>query len=447
MAHILSSLSSVGYILIAIFSLGLVVIIHEAGHFLVARYFGVRVDVFSFGFGPRLLGIKRGPTDYRISALPFGGYVRMAGDNPSEERAGAPDEFLSKPRWQRMLIAVAGPAMNCVLAIVMFAFIFGGASQAPIYSDKPVDVVAVKKDSTADKAGIKPGDRLVSINGTENPTWDRASWEAKLTAPNILIPVSIERQGQLISTNVPSSMIEADMFGEPADRIVVYSITPDSPAQKAGLHPGDEIVSVNGEHLQAFRQFVMALDIHGDRPIEIGILRNGHPENIHLRPVKKDYGDGLGMRWTVGFLPEGMPDKHTVKKGVVESVEFSLWFSGRLCQQFMQTIGQLFVGKASPKQFLGPLGIVTYSGQAARAGSRNLSIWMALISLNLAVLNLLPIPILDGGHILMLAIESVIRQDLSLKTKERFIQVGFVFILLIFAFVMYNDVLRMFTHS
>jgi regulator of sigma E protease len=446
-AHILSLLSSAGYIFIAIFSLGLIVIIHEAGHFFVARYFGVRVDVFSFGFGPRLLGIKRGPTDYRISALPFGGYVRMAGDNPSEERTGAPDEFLSKPRWQRMLVAVAGPAMNCILAIVLFAVILGGTSQLPIYSDKPVTVVAVAKDSTAEKAGIQPGDTLVSIHGTENPTWERAGWDAKLTAPNIEIPVTIERQGQLVSIMVPSTMNEGDMFGYPAQKTVVDTVTADMPGQKAGLHPGDEIVSVDGVRIDAFIQLTQAVEAHGDRPLDLGIIRSGHPEIIHVRAVKKDNGDGRGARWSIGFSRTLTTDMHTVRKGVVESAEFSLWFSGRLCQQFMQTIGQLFVGKASPKQFLGPLGIVSYSGQAARQGSKNLSFWMALISLNLAVLNLLPIPILDGGHILMLAVEGLLRHDLSLKTKERFIQVGFVFILLIFAFVMYNDVLRMFTHS
>jgi regulator of sigma E protease len=204
---------------------------------------------------------------------------------------------------------------------------------------------------------------------------------------------------------------------------------------------------VDGEPIDAFIQFTQAVENHTDRPMQIGILRNGHAEIIHVRAIKKDNGDGRGPRWSVGFFRTIGPDTHTVRKGVLESAEFSLWLSSRFCQQFVQTVGQLFVGKASAKQFLGPLGIVTTSGQMARQGSRDLSFWMALISLNLAVLNLLPIPILDGGHILMLAIEGVIRQDLSLKTKERFIQVGFVFILLIFAFVMYNDVLRMFTHS
>ncbi len=446
MAHIANFLSSTGYILIAIFALGLVVIIHEAGHFIVARYFGVRVDVFSLGFGPRLVGFKRGSTDYSIRALPFGGYVRMAGDNPSEERAGAPDEFLSKPRWQRMLIAFAGPAMNCLLAVVMFAVLFGGATQQPVYSDKPIVVAGVFKDSPAEKAGIQANDHLISINGVENPTWERAHWETVLSAPNVLIPVTIDRQGQVITTSVRSTLDERGMFGSPGERIVVNTVTLGGPAQKSGLRPGDQIVSVDGESIFDFQQLVELVDQHQDRFIQLAILRNGHPEILQVRPTKTDPGDGGGSRGTIGFS-RVLPELHTVDKGVIESAQFSLWFSARFSQQFLQTVGQLFVGKASPKEFLGPLGIVTYSGKAARRGSRDLFYLMALISLNLAVLNLLPIPILDGGHILMLTVEGLLRRDLSLKAKERFVQVGFVFILLIFAVVMYNDVLRMFSHS
>jgi regulator of sigma E protease len=444
--HIADFLSSTGYILGAIFALGLIVVIHEFGHFIVARYFGVRVDVFSFGFGPRLLGIKRGVTDYRISALPFGGYVRMAGDNPSEERTGAPDEFLSKPRWQRALIAVAGPTMNCILAVAIYTVLFGGTSQQPIYSDKPVAVAYIHKDSPADKAGIQPGDTLVSINGSEDPTWDRARWETELSAPNVQIPVVIDRQGQTISTSVLATFDPFEMFGYPPERIVVDSVSANMPAWRAGLRPGDQIVSVDGLRMENFANFVQTVENNEDRPMDIGVLRGGHPESIHLRPVKKDLGDGFGPRWSVGMSRVMNPDPHTVYRGALDSIKFSTWYSARLCQQFMVIVGQLFVGKASPKEFLGPLGIVTISGRVARHGIGNLSRLMALISLNLAVLNLLPIPILDGGHILMLTVEGLLRHDLSLKTKERFIQVGFVFILLIFAFVMYNDVLRLFTH-
>ena len=447
MAHIASFLTSAGYILGAIFALGLIIVIHEWGHFIVARYFGVRVDVFSFGFGPRLLGIKRGPTDYRISALPFGGYVRMAGDNPSEERAGAPDEFLSKPRWQRVLIALAGPGMNCILAVFLFAVMHGGRTQLPVYSDQPVVVAAVRKDSPAGKAGIQPGDTLVSINGVENPSWERAAEEMEVTAPNDEVPITMERQGRLITTWVRAASSVGEMFGYPEERVIVDSVTPGMPAQKAGLRPGDQITSLNGQSIGNFVEFTDAVERNGARPLQIGILRGGHPEFITVRPVKNDSNDGLGPRWLLGFYRVVNPDTHVVVRGPLESVKYSLWFSARISQLFLVTVGQLFVGKASPKDFFGPIGIVTVSGQAARHGFSSLSRLMAFISLNLAVLNLLPIPILDGGHILMLSIEGTLRHDLSLKIKERFIQVGFVFILLIFAVVMYNDVVRLIPHS
>ena len=170
-------------ILSAAIGLGLMVLLHEWGHFVVARLFGVRVDVFSIGFGPRLWGFRHGPTDYRVSALPLGGYVRMAGDNPSEERTGAPDEFLSKPRWQRVLIALAGPTTNLLLAIILMAGIFARGGQQPVYADKPVVIAGVVKDSPAQTAGLQAGDRIVSFAGLQNPDWDRVQLELALSAP------------------------------------------------------------------------------------------------------------------------------------------------------------------------------------------------------------------------------------------------------------------------
>src|SRR6266481_10101293 len=163
--------------------LGVLVLLHEWGHFIAAKLCGVRVDVFSIGFGPRLFGVKRGDTDYRISGLPLGGYVKMAGDNPIEERKGDPDEFLSKPRWQRALIAVAGPAMNIILSIVIIAGIYMHGSQMPAYLDQPMVLAGVLPDSTAQKAGLAAGDHVVKINGASNPTWDRALLELMSTLP------------------------------------------------------------------------------------------------------------------------------------------------------------------------------------------------------------------------------------------------------------------------
>jgi regulator of sigma E protease len=434
-------------ILGAIIALGFMVTIHEFGHFLAARYFGVRVDVFSFGFGTRLFGVKRGNTDYRVSILPLGGYVRMAGDNASEERTGAPDEFMSKPRWNRVVILLAGPAMNVITSIVIFAFLFGGVTSQPAFYDKPVVVAGVSKGSAAERAGIQAGDQLVNINGAQNPTWERAQLEAGFTIPGNPIPITIDRSGQLVSTSVVSSMDGLDMFGYPAEPdglVTVETVSPGSPADRAGLKPADKIVSYNGIPIQSWYQFTQLVKQREGLPGQLVISRGGHPMQLLVHPMKMDLGDGP-VRWAVGFTHH--LDTERADKGILDSIGFSAWFNARLSRQMVSLVGQLFVGRASLKQVQGPLGIVTASGRAARDGFKNLMFMVGLISLNLGVLNLLPIPILDGGHIVMLAVESSLRHDLSLKAKERFLQVGFVFILVVFAIVMYNDVLRLFQHS
>jgi regulator of sigma E protease len=429
----------------ALIALGFMVLIHEFGHFLVARYFDVRVDVFSIGFGTRLFGWKSGPTDYRVSILPLGGYVRMAGDNISEERTGAPDEFLSKPRWQRALIALAGPVMNVIAAIVIMAIHFGGSLPQPPFSDQPVTVAGIYRGSPAERAGIQPGDKLVEINGSANPNWDRARWESAFALPGAQIPVTIEREGQTVSTVVTASQDEFKMFGYPILSPVIETVAPNSPAERGGLKPGDKFISYDGVPIQSWYQVTDLISQRHDHPIQITISRNGHAMNLLVKPEYKDLGDGAGIRWSVGMNQH--IDMIQKDRGIVDSIAFSLWFNQRLARQMLDLVGQLFVGKVSLKEVQGPVGIVSMSGKAARAGFGSLMSMMALISLNLAVVNLLPFPILDGGHITMLAVEGALRHDLSIKAKERFIQVGFVFILVVFALVMYNDVLRLFQHS
>jgi regulator of sigma E protease len=438
-------LSKIFFISEALVGLGFMVLIHEFGHFLVARYFDVRVDVFSIGFGTRLFGVKRGPTDYRVSILPLGGYVRMAGDNISEERTGDPDEFLSKPRWQRALIALAGPAMNVLAAIAIMAIHFGGASPLPFFGEQPVTIAGVYQGSPADRAGIQNGDRLIEINGSENPNWDRARWESAFALPGAQIPITIDRNGQTISTVVTSSQDEFKMFGYPVLPPVIETISPGMPAARAGLEPGDKVISFDGVPIRSWYQLTELITQRHDHPVPVMVSRNGHTMSFQVRSENRDLHDGAGARWSVGILPH--MDMIQRDRGVIDSLSFSLWFNQRLARQMLDLVGQLFVGKVSLKEVQGPVGIVTMSGNAARAGFGSLMSMMALISLNLAVVNLLPFPILDGGHITMLAVEGALRHDLSVKAKERFIQVGFVFILVVFALVMYNDVLRLFQHT
>ena len=429
-----------GIIAVAI-GLGVMVLVHEWGHFVIARLFGVRVEVFSIGFGPRLFGFKRGPTDYRLSALPLGGYVRMAGDNPAEERRGDPDEFLSKPRWQRVLIALAGPTTNFLMAVVLTAALFMHGGEQPSYADKPVVVAGVVKDSPAQKAGIQPGDHIVSFGGVKDPTWDRLALELALSAPGHSEPVTIERNDQLITTSVESQPQPFTVIGYPAEPVIVGSVAHGLPAEKAGLKEGDVIVAASGQKLMAPSQFSEIVQQSAGNPMTLEILRDGQPQTLQLRPIWGDPGDGM-PRWQIGitFRFVTSPRRYAAPQALVKATQFHIVLANKL----IYLVGELFTGRVSLKQVQGPLGIVQESSRAAKRGFGDLISLMALVSLNLAILNLLPIPILDGGHILMLAIEGLLRRDLSLKIKERFVTVGMVFLLLVFLIVMYNDVLRLF---
>ena len=428
-------------VIAVVLGLGLMILVHEWGHFLVARMCGVRVDVFSIGFGPRIAGTRRGQTDYRLSALPLGGYVRMAGDNPAEERSGDPDEFLSKPRWQRGLIIMAGPSMNFLMAVVLTVGLLMHGSQQPAYADQPMVIAGVMADSPAEEAGIQPGDRIVEFSGSENPTWDRVALELALSAPASEQPVVVERDGQLVSLSVSSTPQPFAALGYPADPVIVGTVNPEMPAGKGGLLPEDVIVGVDGVQLRSPFELSEIIQQIGGRPAEFEVLRDGQTQKLELHPAWGDPGDG-NPRWQIGIAYRfaTVERKYSFPTAVVRASQFHTILASKL----VYLVGDLFTGQVSLKQVQGPLGIVQESNRAAQRSFGDLISLMALVSLNLAVLNLLPIPILDGGHIFMLGIEGVLRRDLSLKIKERVVTVGMVFLLLIFVIVMYNDVTRLF---
>jgi regulator of sigma E protease len=433
--------------LVMIFSvsivLGIMVLVHEWGHFIVAKSFGVRVEIFSIGFGTRLWGYKRGDTDYRLSALPLGGYVKMAGDNPLEDRKGDPDEFLSKPRWQRVLIALAGPAMNIVLSVILVAGIYMRGSKQPAFLDRPMDLVGVLQDSPAQKAGLMPGDHIVSVNGASNPTWDRAQLELMSTLPGHSLSIAVDRNGQQLSFSVPAAQSVEEVFGYPQDHLIVSAVSPGTPADRSGLMAGDVITKVNGITLANGAEFPPIVDKSHSQPLDLEIQRGDRSLHIQLRPQQVNVPNGA-PRWQIGVLRTGDLVERRLSFGaaIVESVGMN----ALMTRQVAYVVVELFRGKISLNQLEGPLGIAKESGRAAREGVAELLSLMAMIGVNLAVLNLLPIPPLDGGHILMLFIEGTIRRDLSVRVKERFVTVSMVFLLLVFAIVMYNDVLKLIPH-
>jgi regulator of sigma E protease len=420
--------------------LGVLVLLHEWGHFIVAKWCGVRVDVFSIGFGPRLWGMKRGDTDYRISALPLGGYVRMAGDNPVEERTGAAYEFLSRPRWQRCLIAIAGPIMNILLTFVVFMGVFWLVGiPTPDYFRHPAEVIAVAHDAPA--TGVQGGDRIVQVNGVRTPTWRDVFAQAEDVKPGDSLSVAVQRGGaeKTLSLPVTPQASADDLFGFPAMKAVLDEVLPGTPADKAGLRPGDVIASIDGQPVVTWPQFVDAVHNSDGREIHFDVLRDGTEMPLAVTPARTMDPDGK-MVWQVGVLP-GTQDYYE-RENFFSSAKNSAESTVNGVRQIGNVLGGLASGKVSVRDLQGVIGIARESGRAAKRGPVDLLFLAAVISLNLGLLNLLPIPILDGGHVLMLAIEGAMRRDLSIAFKERFVQVGLVFLMVLFAFVMYSDIMR-----
>lgn len=423
--------------------LAIMILVHEWGHFVAAKSFGVRVEIFSIGFGPRLWGRKRGDTDYRISALPLGGYVKMAGDNPAEELSGAPDEFQSKPRWQRAIIALAGPVMNIILAIALLTGVFALAGiPYPAYFDKPIEIAGVPPASQAAQAGLRAGDRVAELNGIRNPTWEQAQDLLAKFEAGAQLPVVVDRGGETFKVTIQAGEPRdlSGTLGYPPMPAVVDQVSPGMPADKAGLRGGDEIIALDGEPIRTWPQVAQGIRSSGGKTLEFLVRRGQEQVTLQITPVQVQSVRGE-MIWQIGMV--NRPSVVYRRLGLMAAVENGVLSNLAMTRQIIVVVGQLFTGRMSLKQMQGVVGIARESGRAAQSGPVDLINLVVIISLNLGILNLLPIPILDGGHLLLLAVEGTLRRDLSLAIKERFVQVGFVFLLVVFALVMYNDIVRL----
>src|SRR5579863_7833664 len=422
--------------------IGVMILIHELGHYWAARFFDVKVETFSFGFGPRLFGFKKGETDFRVAAIFFGGYVKMTGQEPGEENADDPRGFLAKPRWQRLIISFAGPAMNIILAVAILTGLF--MVRFPKIPSSPSPVVGyVMPDSAAAKAGIREGDRIVQIENTANPTWEDIEMKEVASAGHDLA-VWISRGGERKHVTVtpildPKSGTGFAGWGE-EDAIEVISVLPDKPAAQAGLEPGDIMVSVNGQPIRSTPKLHDVINNIGGKPVTIFYSRNGKPGTLTVTPVMTTM-DGAGPRWMIGVNlgPKVELVSLSFPQALVQSVRYNAK-NATLIYQFLQGIVER---RMSPKSLEGPIGIARLSGQAAREGPTAYFALTAMVSLNLAIFNLLPIPILDGGVIMLLLVEMFMRRDLSLRVKETVFKLGFVFLMAVVAFVIYNDISKL----
>lgn len=425
------------------FVLGVMILVHEFGHYAVAKLCRVRVEVFSLGFGKRLVGFRHGDTDYRISALPLGGYVKMSGENPMEARTGDAGEFASHPRWQRLLIAVAGPAMNILLAIGIVTGVFMVHYSHEWFLDQPTHVGWVEDGSPAAKAGIKPGDLIVQIDGEKNPLWEDT--RAKIAiSPGQPVPIVLKRDGETLKTTVIPNTYGPDRIGQagldPAERVSVDSIDQDMPAYKAGIRQGDEIVAVNGIPLHSVEEFTHYLQGNKAKPIEVTDVRDGQILHFEVTPTLGQASDG-SPQYRIGFA--SIVRQHVDKLPFPAALSRSIEQNKKYSMLLIELVQRMVQRKVSVKMMSGPIDIARVSGEAAREpGWTPLLLLMAGISLNLGIFNLFPIPILDGGVILLLLIEGVMRRDISLQIKERIYQAAFVFLVLFAAMVIFNDITK-----
>lgn len=429
--------------------LGVMILVHEFGHFIAAKLCGVRVERFSIGFPPRLWGVHYKGTDYCIGAVPLGGYVRMAGQDLSDaDRGDSPapsgkqDELMSKPRWQRAIIVFAGPAVNLLLPVVLLLgfYLVKGSPYSPDL-EQPVQVVALRTPLAGETNPLEVGDRVISINGVDVPTWEKALTVLGEVSPGDTVRLQIERVGarRTVSTVVPDAERAGQLLGYPPVAPVLSEIQSKRPAYRAGLKVGDQVVAVNGGRIVDSTQFVDAVKGSGGKPLEITVLRKG--QQVTAQAVPQEGRNDLGeVVWQLGVAVGGRTAYRRV--GLFEAGNMAVAATVEGIGGVAHVMGKLFSGRTSVRQLQGVLGIARMSGRAVEEGPSAVINLMVLISVNLGILNLLPIPILDGGHILLLAIEGGLRRDLSLGFKERFVQVGFVFLLLLFGFVMYNDVVR-----
>jgi regulator of sigma E protease len=421
-----------------LFVLGVLIFVHELGHFLMARRIGVRVLTFSLGFGPKLLNIKRGGTEYCISAIPLGGYVKMAGENPEDNRTGASDEFLSKGKWQRFQVLVMGPIMNLVLALVVMTVVLYQGALVPAYEQQPVDIGGFSDGSIAAKAGLKAGDRVVTVDGKPVETWDQF-WMAIVSKAKRNVTLGFIRDGRPGQvTVVPEGQGKyelGDIGIQPLVHPQVIDFSPDSAAAAAGLQNGDLVLAAGGESPVSRERLIALIKASQGKPMALQIERGDAVQSVTVTPRMVDGVLIIGAHLSPFEV-------RTVDPGLLEAMKLSVAKNWEWTRQIVETLGGLFTRSTSVKQLMGPVAIADLSGTAAQAGWISLFTLMAMISLNLGLLNLMPIPVLDGGHIFILAMEGLARRDFSMKVKEKMLLTGFALLLALMVTVIYNDLMR-----
>ncbi|UCD83640.1 MAG: RIP metalloprotease RseP [Deltaproteobacteria bacterium] len=422
-----------------IFVLGILIFIHELGHFLLAKRIGVEVEKFSLGFGPRLVGVRRGETDYVISALPLGGYVKLRGEDPGEELTNDPRELNSRSIGERLWIFGAGSLMNLILPFMLMPIVYLIGIQMPSYLDKEPLIGWVMEDSPAENSGLRPGDEIISINGEGIETWEELRTTI-MANPGQELLIELKRGKQVIQRSLVSERDPENGTGSvgivPPMRPIIGEVSPGYPAEEAGLREGDMITAIDGRQVSHWVEMSQIIRGNPDKELSFLISRGEGQFTADIRP-KFNEEAGVGLIGIARYQ-ETTLKKYKPLPAVVEGckrvfVLFKLTFV---------VIGKLFTLNLSIKSLGGPIMIAQVASQAARSGFTDLLALMAFLSLQLGILNLLPIPVLDGGHLLFLGIESVLGRPVSIRRREIAQQIGVFLLISLMAVVFYNDILR-----
>ena len=423
--------------------IGVIIFIHEFGHFSMAKIFRIPVAVFSLGFGPRLFGFRHKETEYKVSALPLGGYVKIHGMEDQEAAPDDPNSFYNRPRYQRFLVLFMGVGFNVLLAILLITIALNRGIEVSQSSLKDSRIGAVTPGSPADRAGLKPGDRILEINGAKTPTWKEVMYSI-LLHPEETVFVKFQREDQVLYREIrlekdPSRNLGRMGISSFSD-VIVADVAPDSPAERAGLKREDMIRLINGVAVHGPESVPRAVQQSKGKPVEIVVVRteSGHTaqRTLNITP----YLDKQTNRWMIGFVPAEptVIKKLPVSAAFVESI--------RTCKEHLfltaQFLGRLVQGKLSLKASSGPFDIARMSQAARKTSWTTFLLFIGTISFDIGLINLLPIPALDGGHIFFLLLEGLTRREFSIKLKERVTMVGFAFLICVMVVVLYYDILR-----
>ena len=435
-------------ILAGIVMLGILVFVHEFGHFCVAKWSGVKVLKFSLGFGPKLVSRQWGETEYMICAVPLGGYVQMLGEGGGEtgEEAELTAEerqrsFADKPVSRRTAIVAAGPLMNLIFPFLVMPIAYMVGVQMPAYLDRAACVGYVAAGTDAARAGFAAGDCLESINGDPVTSWNAANL-ALISHAGSPLQVAVKRG----TGAVDLQMTPADGGLEglrsvglyPRQDAVVGGLAPGMPARAAGLEAGDRIVAIDATPIRSWYDLKQVIQHGAGAPQDFHILRDGKPLILSLKPVREE---GNGSEYLIGIAPA----QETVFKrfGPLESIKAGAKRSLELIDLTLVFIQKLFTGHVSTKNIGGPITVVQIAGQAAQTDFSSILSVLAFLSIQLGILNLFPIPILDGGHLFFNFFEAILRRPLSLRTREIAQQVGLVMLIMLMVLAFYNDIVRL----